>query len=164
MSEDILLDAITEDEFGTEGMSEAEGKEISEANLVPKGKWVGQLQPDTKISAVSTESGEHPLEGQKVARCHVVLQTDVGEKHMFFDAIGKKVVATSKKGNPYTLPASTNGNALYSATRMYGQPFHLVLQRATEIALVYNVGIKKGNDEYPNPSNVLRGVTAESEG
>ena len=163
MSDDILLDSITEEDFGVEGLSEADGREIAEANLVPKGKWSGQLQPDTKIATVSTESGEHPLEGQKVARCHVILETEAGEKHFFFDAIGKKVTATSKKGNPYTLPASANGNALYAATKLYGQPFHVVLQAAMERRLVYNVGIKKGNDDYPNPSNVLRGVTALSE-
>ena len=46
---------------------------------------------------------------------------------------------------------------------MYGQPFHVVLQKAMESRLVYNVGVKKGNDDYPNPSNVLRGVSQVSE-
>ncbi len=162
MSEDVLLDSITEADFGLEGLSEGEGREIAEANLVPKGKWLGQLQPDSKVSVVETESGEHPLEGQKVARCHVVLETDQGEKHFFFDAIGRKVTAESKKGNTYTVPASANGNYLYAATKLYGQPFHLVLQKAMETRLIYNIGIKKANDDYP-ASNALRGVSAVSE-
>lgn len=156
--DDILFDGLSDDTFGSEGYSKEDAKSATEANLVPRGRWEGQIQPDSKVTVVETEKGTHPLEHEKVARCHVILSTDQGDRHIFFDAIGKLVKGTSERtGGTYTVEASSNGAFLVSATKSYGHPFSKVLQYAMEHRLVYDIGVKKATDDYP-AKNTIRGI------
>src|SRR5512147_1666699 len=142
--EGTMIDGL-ESVWEGEGMSAQEIKETVEANLVPKGRWQGQLapvNPETDIKTVETEGRDHPLEGKKVVRCHAILQTDDGVKHVFFDAFPSKVMAVSKKGGSYIRQESTNAALLYAATKMHGRPFGEVLAYAAENFLVYDIGIK----------------------
>lgn len=161
MSEDILFEGMSDDSFGADaGMTREDAKEATEGNLVKRGRWEGQLQPDSKITTVETSEGKHPLENEKIARCHVILATDEGDKHFFFDALPKLVKLTSERtGGTYTVEASSNAGFLYEATKMYGQPFPAVLKHAMEHRLVYAIGVKKATDQYPAKNN-LRGVYA----
>lgn len=147
-----------------ESLSQEQAKEVTEANLVPKGKWEGQIHSIKNEVVKSKEDAErpHPLDGRRVAKIRVTLYTDEGEKSLFIDAIPAVVKATSKSGGQYTRQESTNGGYFYAATKMYGKPFSEVLQYATENRLVYEVGIKKATDEY-KAQNTLRGITAVRE-
>ncbi len=142
-----------------ETMAEENIREVSEGNLIKKGKWPGQLLSDSVISTVTTEKGDHPFEGQKLARCHVLLYTDEGEKHLFFDASPRVVKITSKSGGTFIAEASRNGAFLYQATKMAGMPFHQVLKYAAENMLTYDVGVRKATEDYP-ARNTLRGISA----
>ena len=150
--------------WGDECMDAVEAKEATEGNLVPRGRWPGELQiredgqPATR-KIVETEEGNHPLEGKAVYGCHAVLHTDEGDKHLFFDACPIMVKATSQSGGTYTRQESTNAGFLYTATKMFGRPFLEVLQYAAEHSLVYDIGVKKASDEYP-AKNTIRGVYA----
>lgn len=154
--DDMMLDQLSDVELGS--FSHEETREATEGYLVPRGRWTGQLQPDSKVTRIHTESGRHPLEGETIVRCHVVLHTDQGEKHFFFDTIGKLVKATSERtGGTYTVEASQNGGFLVAATKLYGRPFVEVLHYAMEHPLIYDIGVKKATDDYP-ARNTLRGV------
>lgn len=157
MAEEILLDQIDASFFDDTSMSKEDIREAAEGNLVPAGRWEGQLQPDSKVTVIATESGTHPLEGEKVVRCHVILSTDKGERHLFFDAIPKLIKLTAKSGGTFTAEGSVNAAHFYAATKLYGRPFHEVLQYAMEHRLIYAVGVKKATEDYP-ARNVLRGI------
>lgn len=162
MSDAITLESLQDADL-EDSLDEAEVKEGIEGNLVPKGRHEGQIQPDSKIEVISTEKGEHPLEGKKVARVHVILYTaEAGEKHLFFDAAWVMVKAISKKGGSYTPTACTNGSYLTKATKLYGQPGSAVLKAALDKRFIFDVGVKKATDEYP-AQNTLRGIYAVTE-
>lgn len=154
--------------WGSEAMDAIEVKEATEANLVPKGRWPGELQPrdegqPANRKVVQTEGGTHPLEGKAVYGCHVLLHTDEGDKHMFFDACPITVVATSKAGGSYTRQESTNAGHLYKGTKLIAQPFGEVLSYAMTHTLLYDIGIKKATDEYA-AQNTLRGIYPQENG
>lgn len=148
--------------WGEESMDAVEAKEATEANLVPRGKWIGELQArdegkPANRKIVKTEDGQHPLEDKAVYMCHALLHTDEGDKHLFFDACPILVKATSQAGGTYTRVESANGGFLFTATKKFGQPFAEVLQHAMEHSLVYDIGVKKASDEYP-AKNTIRGI------
>ena len=161
MSEETLASV-----WETEGMSKDDIKDAVEGNLAPKGKWLGQLAPvnfETDAQVVVSEKGEHPLEGKRVVRCHAVLQTDVGEKHIFFDAFPATVKATSKKGGTYIRQESLHAAYLYQGTELIGHPFEEVLEAAANAMLVYDIGIKKEREDPETgdiyrAENTLRGI------
>lgn len=148
--------------WGDECMDAVEAKEATEANLVPRGKWKGELQArdegrPANRKVIETDERQHPLEGKAVYMCHALLHTDEGDKHLFFDACPLLVKATSQAGGTYTRVESANGGFLYTATKMFGQPFTSVLQKAVETSLIYDIGVKKASDEYP-AKNTIRGI------
>jgi hypothetical protein len=148
--------------WGDEVMDAVEAREATEGNLIPKGRWPGLLQiredgqPATR-KIVQTEEGNHPLEGKAVYGCHVVLNTDEGDKHLFVDACPILIKATSQSGGTYTRQESTNAGYFSTATKMYTSPFREVLQYATEHPLLYDIGVKKATDEWP-AKNTLKGI------
>jgi hypothetical protein len=149
-------------EIFDEAMSQEDAKEASEGNLVPKGRWPGQVVDFTR-KVLETEGGEHPLEGKPVYRVHIELQTDEGAKHFFLDACPVVVKATSKKGGTYMRAESEAAAAFYAATKMYGKPFQTVLAWGQEHILVYNIGIKKATDDY-KAANQLKGIATPKDG
>ena len=146
-----------------ETISEQDSKEMAEADLVPAGKWEGQLEPvsEEHIKTVTTEAGDHPLEGKKVVRLHAKLFTEQGERHFFFDAYPSKVIATSAAGGTYTRQESKNAECLYKATKLHGRPFSDVITFAQNNRLVYDIKVKpertdaKTGNTYP-ASNQLK--------
>lgn len=155
-----VMDETTE--IFEEAMSQEEAREASEGNLVPKGKWPGQVVDWTR-KVVETEGGEHALEGKPVYRVHVELQTDEGAKHYFIDACPVVVKATSKKGGTYMRSESEAAASFYAATKMYGKPIAEVLAYAQEHILIYNIGVKKATDDY-KAANKLQGISAPKDG
>ena len=161
-----LYDNGLEGVWDSEGMSQEDVRAAAEGNLVPKGRWEGQLQPidpESDVKVVTTESGDHPLEGQKVVRCHALLWTDAGEKHLFFDAFPSTVIATSKKGTTYVRRESEHAAYLYEGTKLIGRPFGAVLAHAANNRLIYEVGIRKAREdketgEHYKAENTLNGI------
>ena len=154
--------------WGEEIMEAAAGKEALEANLVPKGKWPGQLVADdegnpARRKIVSTEGGSHPMEGKTTYGCHVLLETDEGPRHLFFDACPETIKVTKDDGGSYMRQESTNAAMLYNATKLFGTPFVKVLETAKQRSLVYEVGIRKATDEYP-AKNTIRSITMPEAG
>jgi hypothetical protein len=150
--------------WGAECMDAVEAKEATEGNLIARGRWPGELQPredghPAMRKIVSTEEGNHPLEGKAVYGCHAVLHTEEGDKHLFFDACPLPVKATSQSGGTYMRQESTNAGYLFIGTKMIGRTFAEVLQYAMEHTLVYDIGVKKASDEYP-AKNTIRGIYA----
>lgn len=147
-----------------ESLSEEQAREAAAGNLVPRGKWEGQIHSFTSEVVKSREDAEHPhpLDGKRVARVRVTLYTEEGEKVYFFDACPASVKATSKKGGSYVPAACQNAGFLYQATKQYGKPFPDVLQYAMEHRLIYDIGVKKATDEWP-AQNTLRGISAPKE-
>jgi hypothetical protein len=152
--------------WGEECMDAVEAREATEGNLIARGRWPGELQiredghPAIRKVGVTEDGNEpHPMDGKPVYGCHAILRTDDGDKHLFFDACGLKITATSKSGGTYTRQESQNGGFLYTATKMFGRPFAEVLQYAAEHTLVYDIGVKKASDEYP-AKNTIRGIYA----
>ena len=162
MSDSVALELLNDEEW-VDSLDTDEVKAAIEGNLVPKGKWSGQVQLDSKIEVVETADGDHAFEGKKMARVHVIVSAgDDGEKHYFFDACPSVVKAVSRKGGSYTPEASTNAGFLYKATKLYGQPFPAVLRAACEKRFIYDIGIRKATDEYP-ARNTLKGIYMEKE-
>lgn len=165
MIEETIADGL-ESVWEGETITAEESKEMKEADLVPAGKYEGQLEPvdaEAHIKVVATDSGDHPLEGRKVVRLHAKLFTDGGERHLFFDAYPSKVVATSKAGGTYIREESKNASSLYNATGLHGRPFSEVLRFAQENRLVYNVGVSKGRTDKEtgqvyDPKNNIKGI------
>jgi len=157
-----VIDVDETTEIFDEAMTQEDAKEASEGNLVPKGKWPGQVIDWTR-KVVQTENGDHALEGLGVYRVHVEVQTDEGAKHYFIDACPKTVKATSRKGGTYMRAESEAAASFYQATKFYGKPFAEVLAYAQEHILIYQIGIKKATDDY-KAANTLRGITSPKEG
>jgi hypothetical protein len=161
------MDVLDSLEQGWEGhsLSEEEAREASEANLCPKGRWEGQLDPigPDAVRVITTERGDHPLEGKTVVRLAARLYTDAGEKHVFFDAYPGIVKAIAKNGGEYLRRESTHAALLYKATKMFGRPFSEVLEFAQQNRLVYDIGVRKEREDketgevYP-AENFIRGV------
>ena len=113
--------------YEVECMDAVEAKEASEANLVPRGRWKGELQLregglPSILKTITTEAGDHPLEGKEIHQCHVKLETEEGTKHLFFDAYPLLVRATSKAGGSYKRVESVNASYLIGATKLYTAP------------------------------------------
>ena len=152
--------------WGDEVMDAVEGKIALERNLVQTGWWEGQLvKNDAGESAtrkvVATNGGDHPMEGKTVYGCHVLLATDEGAKHLFFDACPETIKVQNEAGGSYIRQESTNAAMLYRATRLFGLPFVKVLEKASK-PLKYKIRTKKATDEYPAKSIIdnIKGIEA----
>ena len=139
--------------WGKEVMEAADGKAALERNLAPNGWWEGALvRNDAGESAtrkiVETNGANHPMEGKTVYGCHLLLSTDVGSKHVFFDACPETIRVQNEDGGSYIRQESTNAALLYRATKLFGIPFVRVLEKATT-PMKYKIRTTKATDAYP---------------
>lgn len=168
MIEDSNLEQGMEELFD-ETMTEDEAKEASQGNLVPKGRWPGQIEnvrvePYTTSEQAASDGRTNPLEGRRGYHCQIRLYTDEGEKVAFFEFCPALVKATSKAGGKYTPQPCENAGLMYNATKMHGKPWSEVLSFAKENMLVYDVGVRKANDEKGYKArNTLKNITLASE-
>lgn len=154
-----ILDSVFD-----ETTTEDQAREAAEGNLLPKGKWEGQIVKATP-SKVETEEGNHALEGKVVLRIQTNLYTSEGEKPFFFDVLpGAPVKAVSARtGGTYTRQESQNWGFLVQGTKMYGRPARDVIAYATENRLSYELGKSKAKDGY-KAKNTLQGISAPKTG
>lgn len=148
--------------WGQETMDAADAKAAIEGNLVPKGRWEGQLvlndagEPANR-KVMTSDNGTHPMEGQPIYSCHALLDTDEGQKHFFFDACPVVVKASTDSGGSYMRSESQYAAFLYQATKLTGSPFSQVLDKAVKTRFIYDIGIRKATDDYP-AKNTLRKI------
>ena len=138
--------------WGDEVMEAAEGKIALERNLAPAGWWEGALVKNdagegATRKVVATNGGNHPMEGKTVYGCHLLLSTDEGPKHLFFDACPETIKVQNEDGGSYIRQESTNAAMLYRATRLFGVPFVKVLEKATS-PMKYKIRTKKATEQY----------------
>ena len=93
----------------------------------------------------------------------MLLDTDEGQKHLFFDACPETIKVSKDDGSSYMRQESTNAAMLYNATKMFGVPFVKVLEAAKQKRLIYEVGIRKATDEYP-AKNIVKKITQPEAG
>lgn len=140
----------TESWAGT--ISQKDSQEVAKFSLIPKGSYPGVLV-NVKARKVTTERGDHPLEGKTVADLDFLLNGETRDYHLFVTAYPEVIKATSKSGGTYMRSESEIATKLYDALQMHGESFSVLLDKARETTLKFIISISEPKDLQYKPQN-----------
>ena len=164
MSDHVLIDQADDRDYVDETYTEEQAAQVASANLIPRGTYRGQVQPDSRIDTVVTEDDKNPFNGKKVAKLHVLLYTDDEQvRHLYLDACAQPVSFETSSGGVFMSRTSQNGALLYRVTKLYGHPLSEVIRTMTQKMYRFTIGIKKANEEKGyEASNIVRNIVPDT--